>query len=272
MIKFAAITPHPPLLVPGVGTKEDLKLVNNTIQAMQKLENKFEENDIDTVIVISPHNMVFNDRMCLIDNKQYKGDFSQFGKTNIGMDFTADNDLIDAISKECEKEEIPIIKFNNGKDTGTLDHGAMVPLTYLTQLVGNNVKLILITYSYLDRSTHIKFGEAITKVCSSSIFKNKHIAVIASGDMSHRLFSGAPAGYANEGKEFDEMIVRDLQNNDFESITHYDEDWVEAAGECGYRSILILIGALKNHRYSTQVLSYEGPFGVGYLVTDFVLK
>ena len=53
---------------------------------------------------------------------------------------------------------------------------------------------------------------------------------------------------------------------------YYDEDFVEAAGECGYRSILILLGALDSLDLKPEILSYEGPFGVGYLVANYHLS
>ncbi|MBC7194507.1 MAG: AmmeMemoRadiSam system protein A, partial [Caldisericia bacterium] len=40
----------------------------------------------------------------------------------------------------------------------------------------------------------------------------------------------------------------------------------EEAGECGYRSILTLLTLMPFEKYKAEVLSYEGPFGVGYLV------
>jgi AmmeMemoRadiSam system protein A len=39
----------------------------------------------------------------------------------------------------------------------------------------------------------------------------------------------------------------------------------ENAKECGYPSILILIGALDGYKPGNIISSYEGPFGVGYL-------
>ena len=52
---------------------------------------------------------------------------------------------------------------------------------------------------------------------------------------------------------------------------YYDEDFVDDAGECGYRSILILMGILDGLNIKPRILSYEGPFGVGYLVADYKL-
>ena len=98
------------------------------------------------------------------------------------------------------------------------------------------------------------------------------MAVIASGDRSHRLTLDAPAGYNPEGKKFDEEIVRLVGENNAEGIMNLDPAMIEAAGECGLRSIIMLMGALKGLDVTPEVLSYEGPFGVGYLVATFDVK
>ena len=45
-----------------------------------------------------------------------------------------------------------------------------------------------------------------------------------------------------------------------------DEGLRNRAGECGYRSILVALGGVDENLRDHQVLSYEGPFGVGYMV------
>src|SRR5207249_4908329 len=45
--------------------------------------------------------------------------------------------------------------------------------------------------------------------------------------------------------------------------------WAEEAGECGLRPLAILLGAGRAANLNSQVLSYEGPFGVGYPVVAF---
>ena len=56
---------------------------------------------------------------------------------------------------------------------------------------------------------------------------------------------------------------------DTRAVLNLDEDLIEHAGECGLRSIVILLGALQGLSVTPQILSYEGPFGVGYLVASF---
>jgi len=55
-------------------------------------------------------------------------------------------------------------------------------------------------------------------------------------------------------------------------IANLDHELIEKAAQCGYRSILILLGVLNNVSYQTEILSYEAPFGVGYLVANLKLE
>jgi len=49
-----------------------------------------------------------------------------------------------------------------------------------------------------------------------------------------------------------------------------NEKLISDAGECGLKSIAILLGILEGIKYEPQILSYEGPFGVGYLTAEFI--
>src|SRR5262249_23489933 len=94
------------------------------------------------------------------------------------------------------------------------------------------------------------------------------VAFIASGDLSHRLKPRAPAGYNPDAHVFDEQVVEALRANAPQRIVAIDHNVRKLAGECGYRSMLVAIGASSDLPLSCEVLSYEAPFGVGYLVAQ----
>ncbi len=75
-----------------------------------------------------------------------------------------------------------------------------------------------------------------------------------------------------QGQDFDNQIKDYLSKKQINKIIDLDPKFVEAAGECGYRSLLILLGVIKNINYEPQQLSYQAPFGIGYLVENFKLK
>jgi aromatic ring-opening dioxygenase LigB subunit len=95
------------------------------------------------------------------------------------------------------------------------------------------------------------------------------VAIIASADMSHRLTPDAPAGFSPRGKEFDEKLVELIRNYDVPGLLDFDPGLADEAGQDALWSIAILFGALAGQKVKHELLSYEGPFGVGYMTATF---
>ena len=67
-------------------------------------------------------------------------------------------------------------------------------------------------------------------------------------------------------------IIESFRNRiwpDYKTSEGMDPELIEEAGECGLRPLAILLGAARAAGLSSKVLSYEGPFGVGYPVVAF---
>jgi len=62
-----------------------------------------------------------------------------------------------------------------------------------------------------------------------------------------------------------------LKNCDINAILSLNQTYPEA-GECGLRSICFMLGILDaaKIKWKANIISYEGPFGVGYLVADLI--
>src|SRR3989339_353332 len=259
---FAAIVPHPPLLIPNIG-KEEIKKVKKTQQAMEKLEEELYIAKPDAILIISPHVSLFAESFTVNAYTNFVSDFEQFGDFATKAKWSAVEGMAVRIARLSKDQHLPVQLIGEEK----LDHGAAVPLFYLTKHLPS-VKILPLGYSALDVKTHLKFGELLKEIIMRS---NKRIAVVASGDMSHGLTTDAPAGYSKVGAEFDSKLIELLETRNTMGITNMDVKFVEDAAECGYRSFLILLGILKNMDYTFKNLSYEGPFGVGYLVGNFVI-
>jgi len=260
MLKCAAVCPHPPIIIPSIG-QNNISKVKPTITAMNELGDEIERIGISTIIVISPHGPVQMNSMFINSAEEIKGNFAEFGSSDY-MEFKNDVDLVFNIKNASESKKISVEDVNGWT---FLDHGAMVPLHFLTKH-NKNIKIVHIAFSYLSYQKHFEFGEAIYEAIENV---EKNIAVVASGDLSHRLTPDAPAGYSPKGKEFDNLLIDLLEKNEVSEILNLDSSLVEEAGECGLRSIIILLGLISCLQYKFKKLSYEGPFGVGYLVGKF---
>jgi len=200
MISFVCISPHPPIILPSVGSKEDRNKVKKTIDSLTLLGKKLVEVKPQQIIISSPH--------------------SDWG-FNVPLFFLA-KDFKGEIKTHLMELESPEFYFEEGK------------------------KL----YQKLDKD--IKY------------------ALIASGDMSHCLKEDGPYGFQTDGPKFDKELIDSLKKKDIENILKLDNKYPQA-GECGLRPICFILGILEasGANYLPEVLSYEGPFGVGYLVADF---
>jgi MEMO1 family protein len=139
-----------------------------------------------------------------------------------------------------------------------------VPLYFLLQngWVG---QVVAMGYSFLSNDDHLSFGSCIRQAIDDV---GRRVAIVASGDLSHRLKPEAPAGYNPLAHEFDEQVVRAIRSNLPQQIEQIDPGLRKLAGECGYRSMLVAIGATRELPANGEVISYEAPFGVGYLVAQ----
>ncbi len=266
-IVASGIAPHPPIIIPAIGRGE-LSQVTDTVESLKLFSQQLASTNPETVILITPHGPMHSKAPVILAAESLEGDFAQFRAPEIQLHAANDIELVDAIEKETEKEDLAILRLEEEKNPGeasTLDHGISVPLYYL-QEAGAGKQVVAITFAPLPYDDLFRFGQAIQK----AVLKiDRRTAVVASGDLSHRLTRFAPAGFNPRGQEFDRQLVEHVQNYDVKGLLHMDEALVSAAGECGLRSIIILLGCLEGLQVSARVLSYEGPFGVGYLVASF---
>ena len=256
---FSAITPHSPLLIPAIG-KENYERLKNTLAAYKKLEEELYVARPDTIVIISPHGSVQTNTFTINLQPEFTINFEEFGDFVTKINLAGDIALAHKIRGQMEvKAPVQLVSEN------VLDYGSAVPLCLLTSHLPR-VKIIPISYSGLDLEAHFKFGEMIKKELE---INHERVAVIASGDLSHALSKDSPAGYSANGKKFDQKLTESLLTYNTEGILNMDSDLIHDAKECGLKSIVILLGILAGSTYEAQLLSYESPFGVGYLTMNF---
>ena len=256
---FSGIVPHPPIMVPEVG-QESIADVRSSIDAMTEFTRRLVDSNAETVILISPHAPLELDSFVAYDGPEVQGDFANFRAPNTQLTAPVDQELLDAIVIHASANNYVIEKITNSK----LDHGTAVPLYFLLKN-GWRGKVVALGYSFLSIDDHLAFGSCIRKAVDDT---GRSVAFVASGDLSHRLRPNAPAGYNPGAYLFDQQVVHAMEENNPQSIVQIDPNLRKLAGECGYRSMVVAIGATRGIESHCEVLSYEAPFGVGYLVAQ----
>lgn len=258
------LTPHPPIIIEEIGRGEEKK-AEKTVEAMKVLSDDIKSKSPSTIVLITPHGPLFSDALAISGDKELKGSFKRFGFSNLEYSFQNNLELVEKILKESSLKDISTIKIDDNISPiynleNELDHGALVPLHFIDK-VYNDYKLVHITYGLLSPEDLYKFGQVIKE---SIIELDEEALIIASGDLSHKLSTSGPYEYSPHGIEFDSKIMDIIKRGEVKDLITFDLDLAEKAGECGLRSLMIMAGTMDGYNLKTNILSYEGPFGVGY--------
>ena len=256
---FGIIAPHPPIMVPAVGhARADVTAAS--IESMRHAAEALAAFAPDTIVVMSPHAPAVRDAFAVDTSPRTSGSLAGFGAPDVGVDVPVDVDLAGAILERADAHGLPSIARDAmpALDPGELDHGVLVPMSYLDPAGRHPV--VILSLSLLPLQDHAEFGTAVREAAESL---DCRIVFLASGDCSHRLTPDAPAGFSPWGKDFDERLVEAVRRGDLEDLRRIDERFASEAGECGLRSFVTLSGVIPGA--STRMLSYEGPWGVGYM-------
>lgn len=259
---FTGMAPHPPIMVPEIGGDAVLE-VQNSIDAMAEFTRRLKTTGAETVVLISPHAPLEADSFVAYHGPTVHGDFSRFQAPDTQFSIQVDDELLTAITESASRENFQIIRIAER----VLDHGTAVPLYFLIAN-GWHGKVVALGYSFLSIDEHLRFGACIRRAVDHV---QRRAAFVASGDLSHRLKPQAPAGYNPDAHLFDEEVVAAVRSCDLERIPEIDNKLRKKAGECGFRSMLVAIGAGGDLERSCDVINYEAPFGVGYMVAQFTL-
>lgn len=248
-------------MVPEVG-RESIAGVRRSIEAMAELTERLIASGAESIVLISPHAPLEIDSFVAYEGPEVYGDFANFRAPETSVCAPVDEELLRAITKFAAADDYRVSSLPDAE----LDHGTTVPLYFLLRN-GWRGNVVALGYSFLSNEDHLRFGMCIKRAVDEV---SRRVGFIASGDLSHRLAPHAPAGFNANAHLFDETVVTALRANNPQAIVDVDYDLRKLAGECGYRSMLVAIGAGTGAPWSCEVMNYEAPFGVGYLVAQLI--
>jgi aromatic ring-opening dioxygenase LigB subunit len=218
------------------------------------------EAGADRVMVLNPHLICSPNAYTCVDMPlAIKGSFREFGRPDLAVEFAPEPKFYRHLAKSAPESHFAI----DVLEMEALDHGALVPLWFL-QEAGFNGSVCVMGYPWrVSLESHLKFGRFLGSVCGGC---EGRTALIASGDMSHRLRLGAPSGYHPNAHIFDRCFVEYVEAGELAKASHIPNDLRDLAAEDASESMAIAAGAVGDVSAGAMVLSYEAPFGVGYLV------
>lgn len=258
-IVFACLAPHPPVIVPEVGRGREAETAA-TLEALRRVARRLAEQRPEAVVLITPHGGGRPDAFGVLEAERACGGFARFGAPRLRLEFPVDRALAGAVREEAAGAGLPVEELRAwGAD---LDWGCTVPLYHLREGIGE-AGLVALAAAGLGPREHFEFGRAAARAVERS---GRRVALVGSVDLSHALTPEAPAGYSPTGRSFDERYRQAVAEWDREWILTRDERERRLAAEDAIPQTAFVMGALAERGVTPEVLSYEGPFGVGYLV------
>lgn len=258
----AVLTPHPPVLLPEVGKGRE-HAISATGQAMYSAAETVAKWKPDVLIVSSPHSVLYGDYFHIAPGSGGTGDMSALGAPQVRIQARYDAPLRDEIVRRAQRSGLEAGTL--GQRDPALDHGALIPLYFLRK-AGVACPIVRMSLSGFSPLEHYRLGQCVAEAVEAL---GRRAVFVASGDLSHKLKPDGPYGFAPEGPMFDTAVTQAMASGDFLSFLTMDPSLCERAAECGLRSFQMMAGALDGLAVKPQLLSHEGPFGVGYAVALF---
>lgn len=258
----AFAVPHPPLIIPEVGRGQE-RAIASTIDSYNKVAEKIAELKPETIIVTSPHSIMYADYFHVSAGRKAVGSFARFRAAKVRITADYDTEFVDALEQITDRDDFPAGTL--GERESQLDHATMIPLYFVNKYY-SGYHTVRIGLSGLPLAMHYRLGMYLKQVSEAL---DRRCVIIASGDLSHKLLDEGPYGYAAEGPEYDRKIMSVLSRAAFGEMLEFSEDFCDRAAECGHRSFVIMSGAFDCTKVQARQLSYEGPYGVGYGVVTF---
>ena len=260
-IEAAFMVPHPPMIIPEVGGGRE-RDIQTTIDSYLRIAKEIGEIKPDTIIISSPHTVLYSDYFHISSKEIITGDLSIFGAKNISFNEKVDMKFVRKIEEFAKNENLPIGMLD---DDNELDHGSMIPLYFIRKYL-KDYQIVILGLSALPFSKHYEIGKLIQRVSEDL---NRRVVYVASGDLSHKLQEYGPYGFVKEGPIYDDKIMSIMRDAKFLELLEFDNHIRERASECGHRSFIMMAGALDGIEVKSLEYSHEDITGVGYGICSY---
>lgn len=261
-ITYGCIVPHSPDLVPEVGRRRSAA-ANRTREAMEELGLLIGERRLRNCVIVSPHSPFMPEAFGVWEGERLTGSMERFQAPDVTITLDLSTELGEAIVDVATRMELPVGRMERN---WRLDRGITVPSLYLLRT--DEVKVVPVAISMLGWDEHWLFGSAIAKAAQQV---RGDTLIIASSNFSHRITTDAPHGFSPAGAEFDERIRDAIAHGRLRDILDISPELCREASECGFAPLLVLAGAFDGRAVRGRVLSYEAPFGIGYVVGEVTI-
>ena len=92
------MVPHPPLIIPDVGRGGEAQIIE-TSRAYERVADEIADLQPETIIITSPHSVMYSDYFHISPGNAVMGSMSQFGANQVKFVEEYDTELVKEIEK-----------------------------------------------------------------------------------------------------------------------------------------------------------------------------
>ena len=254
--------PDPKIAIPAIGKGEEKK-IPRTLAAFDIVAQDIASLRPDTIVFITPHNVIYDHYFHISPGDKAKGDCRKFGTKHVKLNLKYDTNLAATVAHISGK--FGVSAKTMGVRNAPLDHGVMVPLWFINRRY-SKFKAMRISPSNLDAESHYKMGQCLKEAAESI---GRRVVVVASGNLSRKVEEKTQSGYVHEALMYDREMAHIFATGAFQRLFAIPISLRDSADECGYSVFSILAGSLDRKHVRSELLSYENPSGEGYAVSIF---
>ena len=257
-IVYAALLPHWPWLIPEVGGGRERPMVR-TLAAARRIGRELGALSIDPVVVVTPHGPALDGAPVLYSAPRPQMEFAEYGVADLVVEREMDAELVAALAGQGVATN----------EIDRLDRGVAVPLYFTSRGLGA-ARLLAVGVPSLatvhDAASLVELGALVADTAGAL---GRSVALLASGELSHRLIAGAPGGFEPRAGAFDTTVQEAVAAGDLDRLLALPRELLAAVDEHALATIAVAAGALRGTALllhaDSSAGSYEAPFGVGQL-------
>ncbi len=206
------------------------------------------EDHSDVIVILSPHGINLSRNIGIINTERFKSN-TRLKSVNLDEYWVNERRLCEKIIGETGDigEEVRYVTYSGDESVFPIDFGTAIPLHFFSRR-----EIVVVGQSRKVRNEdQISFGSMLAKAIMNY---ERKVSVIFSADQAHTHSREGPYGYSPRADQYEQILRRCLEENNFSAMENIDPEIVEEGKPDSYWNILVMDGLLKQSGKSMRFI------------------
>jgi len=263
---IAAIAPHGGMVIDELCPPDLTDRVKAVRVAMEEMGHRFAAAAPRTIVVVTPHHVHVPGAIAVATASAAAGEIEE-NHRRVRLRCPIDRRLADTMLTTLRLAGVSAVGVGVDPEAEAagadlpMDWGTLVPLWFLARDEPAPEVVIVSPSPELPPSEHVRAGAAIARAAA---VHGHPVALVASADQGHAHDPGGPYGFHPASREYDQLVVRLVEQDRLGALLLLDPAMVERAKADSWLQLLMLHGAL-GPGWRGRLLAYDVPTYFGML-------